>query len=173
MQLGVHRFFHIDRYQSLVEGQELTLNSRGLSQFGAIYWDALNSKAFDEMSNAEQRECLLESVRRESKFSGYTSRMQAFFGINTLEDARRFAEKIEPKSSKKIPVFEVFSSSFWSLDMNWLDYAADYEERRRYCVEYWHAAISNHNPETGERKPPHLEVLMALPVRVGKIIEWL
>jgi len=170
--LGVHRFFHIDRQKSLTEGQEITLDNRGLSRFGTVYWDAICTKGFDEMSHAEQREHLLENLRNEPRFSAYTSRMQAFFGVNTLDDARRFAEKIEPKPDYKVPVFEVFASTFWTLDMNWLDYSTDHETRVKYCREYWYAAISNHNPEVGERKPPHLEVIMALPVRIGKIVEW-
>lgn len=171
--MGVHRFFHIDRQKALAEGQEITLDDRKLSRFGAVYWDAIHAKRFDEMSHAEQRERLLEDFHNESRFSVYTSRMQAFFGVNTLDDARRFAEKIEPKPDYKVPVFEVFASTFWTLDMNWLDYnTTDHETRLTYCRNYWYAAISNHNPEAGERKPPHLEVLMALPVRIGKIVEW-
>lgn len=169
----MHRFYHIDRERQLTEGQVIELDDRGLSRFGSVYWDAISAKPFEELNDAEQREYLLEQIKKESNFSLYTSRMQAFFGANTIEDAKRFAEKIEPKSVEKIPIFEVFSSVFWTFDMNWLDYASDLETRTRYLRDYWFATISNHNPNTGERKPPHLEVMMALPVTIGKIVEWI
>ncbi|MDO9014739.1 MAG: hypothetical protein Q7U84_08195 [Polynucleobacter sp.] len=168
----MHRFFHVDRHKQLQEGQEVALNERGLSHLGMVYWDAIQSKPFESMSDAEQREHLLEKIRQEPKFSAYTSRMHAFFGANTIEDAKRFADKIEPKPTEPVPIFEVFASVFWTLDMNWLDYATDHEQRLRNLREYWYAAISNHNPQVGSRRPPHLEVLMALPVTVGKIVDW-
>lgn len=149
------------------------LDERGLSRFGAVYWDAITTKSFDQLNEAQQREALLEEIKREPRFNLYVSRMQAFFGANTLEDARRFYEKFEPRQPFSVPVYEVFASSYWSLDMNWLDYSAEHEQRVRYLREYWYATISNHNPENGERKPPLVEVLMALPVTIGKIVDWI
>lgn len=170
--MAAHRFFHVDRYRLLSEGQELQHDARGLSRFGAEYWDALCSKTFEDMNNSEQREYLLEAIRNEPKFGAYASRMRAFFGANTLDDAKRFAEKIEPRPAKCLPVFEVFATRFWTLDMNWLDYSADPEKRLQFLREYWYAGISNHNPEIGERRPPLLEVLMDLPITVGKVVTW-
>lgn len=172
-QVAEHRFFHVDRYKLLVEGQEVRLDERGLSRFGAVYWDAISSKPFQSLNESEQREYLLETIRKEPRFGAYASRMRSFFGANTLEEAKRFAAKIEPKPTEVVPIFEVFASRFWTLDMNWLDYSTHPEQRLRYLREYWYAAISNHNPEEGERKPPYLEVVMELPVRVGKIVAWI
>lgn len=170
--MAEHRFFHVDRYKHLIEGQEVKPDERGLSRFGAVYWDAICSKPFESLNESEQREYLLETIRNEPEFGAYTSRMRSFFGANSIEEAKRFADKIEPRSTEKVPVFEVFASKFWTLDMNWLDYSTDPEQRIRYLREYWYAAISNHNPEVGERNSPHLEVLMELPVRVGKVVAW-
>lgn len=170
--MGTHRFYHVDRHKQLTEGQVVRLDDRGLSSFGACYWDAVSTKPFGELTDAEQREFLLEQIRCEPKFSQYTSRMQAFFGANTILDARRFYEKVEPKQATPVPIYEVYASNYWSLDMNWLDYTTDHEKRVRYLREYWYAAISNHNPESGERRLPLLEVLMALPVTIGKVVEW-
>lgn len=169
----MHRFYHIDRERQLTEGKVINLDDRGLSRFGSVYWDAISTKPFEALNDAEQRECLLEQIKQEPNFSLYASRMQAFFGANTLEDAKRFAEKIVPKPVEKIPIFEVFASTFWTLDMNWLDYVSDPETRIRNLRDYWYATISNHNPSTGERKPPHLEVMMALPITIGRIVEWI
>lgn len=172
-ELAAHRFFHVDRYKLLTEGQEVKLDERGLSRFGTVYWDSIRSKPFEALNDSEQREYLLEAVRNEPKFSAYVSRMRGFYGTNSIEEAKRFLEKIEPRPAEKVPVFEVFATKFWTLDMNWLDYSTSPEQRMCYLREYWYAAISNHNPEAGERKPPLLEVLMELPVRVGKVVEWI
>lgn len=57
--------------------------------------------------------------------------------------------------------------------MNWLDYNSGHDKRVGYLRDYWYTAISNHNPIDGEqRRPPLLEVLMTLPVTVGKIVDW-
>jgi len=72
-----------------------------------------------------------------------------------------------------VPVFEVFASKYWSLDMNWLDYMTGHDQRVNYLRDYWLASITNHNPETGMRRPPQIEVLMALPVKIGKVVEWI
>lgn len=170
--MGVHLFYHVDRARTLAEGQEIVLDSRGLSRFGAVYWDAINRKPVEEMSDAEQREYLLEQIKQEDKFSLYTSRMQAIFGANSIEEARRFALSIEPRPGQKVPIYEIYASKFWTLDMNWLDYSTDHENRLKHFREYWYAAISNHNPADGKRKQPALEVLIALPARVGQVVEW-
>jgi hypothetical protein len=168
----MHRFYHADRYLNLVEGQTIELDSNGLTRFGAVYWEAISTKPFELLSEAEQREWLLERERQDPKFAAYPSRMQVFFAANTVDDARRFVEKSKEKPNAKVPIFEVFASTFWSLDMNWLDYATDPQTRLGYIREYWYAAISNHCPAEGERRPPLLEVLMKPPVRIGKVVAW-
>lgn len=168
----MHRFYHADRYLNLTEGQTIDLDSNGLTRFGAIYWHAISTKPFEQLNGAEQREWLLERERHDPKFAAYPSRMQSFFGANTMEDARRFVEKSIERPHAKVPIYEVYASTFWSLDMNWLDYSADLETRLGYIRNYWYASISNHCPAEGERRPPLLEVLMKPPVRVGKIVDW-
>ena len=91
--MSEHRFFHVDRWKQLAEDQTIQLDERSLSRFGATYWDAIKNKPFMEMTDAEQREFLLEEIKQDQKFSLYTSRMQAFFGTNTLEEAKHFYEK--------------------------------------------------------------------------------
>lgn len=168
----MHRFYHADRYLNLVEGQIIELDSNGLSRFGAAYWEAISTRPFEQLSQAEEREWLLEREKQDPKFAFYPSRMQSFFAANTIDDARRFVEKSNDKPHDKVPIFEVFASEFWTLDMNWLDYATDLQTRLSYIRQYWYAAISNHSPAEGERRPPLLEVLMKPPVRVGKIVAW-
>lgn len=170
--MGLHRFYHADRNSTLVEGQIVELDSRGLSRFGAVYWDAIQTVPFEKMNEEEQREFQLEQLRNTPVFNGYTSRMQALFGANTIEEAKRFVDRIEPKSAAKVPIYEVYASTFFTFDMNWLDFTTDPFRRVIYLEDYWNAAISNHNPAEGERRLPSLEVLMALPVTIGKIVAW-
>jgi len=170
--LGLHRFYHADRELKLTEGQTIELDSRGLSRFGSVYWDAIHTVPIEKMNEAEQREFLLEQTRSLPVFMEHRpSRLQSLFGAISIEDARRFVDTIVPKAVRT-PIFEVFASSFSTLDMNWLDYASDPEMYIQNRRSYWYGEISNHNPEIGDRKPPMLEVLMQLPVKVGKIIEW-
>lgn len=171
--MGTHRFYHVDRYQQLKEGLVIELDENGLSRFGASYWAAISTKSFQDMTDAEQREYLLEKIKKDEKFSLYTSRMQAFFGSNTIGDAKRFYEKVNPNQPNPVPIYEIYASNFWTLDMNWMDYSTDHNQRLNYLTKYWYSEITNHNPESGERRPPLLEVLMALPVTVGKIVEWI
>ncbi|WP_143192548.1 hypothetical protein [Pseudomonas sp. BTN1] len=170
--MGIHRFYHADRWQGLTEGQTIELDSRGLSRFGSIYWDAICTKPFDSLTDAEQREFLLEQTRSLPVFSEHRcSRFQSMFGALSIEDAKRFVDTILPRP-ERVPIYEVFASSFCTLDMNWLDYASDVDTSIQNRRNYWYAEISNHNPETGDRKLPLLEVLMQLPVRVGKLVAW-
>lgn len=98
--------------------------------------------------------------------------MQSFFGSNSLEDAKRFYDHYNPKQEYPVPVYEVFASRFWSLDMNWLDFSNQAERRANYS-EYWQARISNHDPDSGNRRGPLLEVMMALPITVGRVVAWI
>lgn len=175
--MGLHRFYHLDREKLLTEGQVVALDEHGMSRFGSLYREAIFTKPFEQMSDAERRELMLENIRKEPKFSNYTtSRLQAFFGANSIEEIKRFAERIEPKAEGKVPVYEVFASEFWTLDMNWLDSAKNLEHvtnLEHSLLQYWYGSITNHNPEVGERNPPNLEILMTLPVTIGRIVEWI
>ena len=164
-----HVFYHADRYGSLKEKQEILLNDKNLSYFGDAYWNALQTKRVDEMNVSERREFLLEQIRREPRYSAYSSRMQSIFAANTIPEAILFANSIIPRPDYPIPIIEVFADRFWSLDSNWLDYNND-SMTYEYYRNYWEAKISNHCPLDGERRPPRLEVMIALPATTGKIV---
>ena len=181
-----HRFFHADRGAKLREGQVLTLGPDGYSSFGRYYQKRLvHAQAIGgNINGPDFREFLLDEIRKgDPRFEAYESRFRCFFGANTLDEARWFASRIDPVPTWPVPIVEVFASRFWTLDMNWMDY--DCHEREdsslslemhqrglKYFREYWHSAISNHCPSQGIRNPPRLEVLMALPVTIGKIVGW-
>ena len=167
------KFFHADRARSLIEGQVLELTSQNLSVFGQVYWSAISQKPFEDMSPAEQREYILDHIRSsDPRYRLYTSRLQSFFGANYLEEAIRFAEEIMPRPDYKVPIYEVFSDRYWSLDMNWADYIGPKDRLIENAHDYWSGRITNHESINGDRKTPRIEVMMALPVKIGKIVAY-
>jgi hypothetical protein len=167
------RFFHADRARSLIEGQVIELNSNNLSAFGKAYWPAIFQKSFEKMSSAEQREYILDRVRSENpQYQNYTSRLQSFFGANSMEEAIRFVGEIIPRPDYMVPIYEVFSDHYWSLDMNWTDFVGPKERLIQHAHDYWSGRITNHESINSDRKAPRIEVMMALPVKVGKIVAY-
>jgi hypothetical protein len=164
-----HIFYHADRAATLKEGQELLLDENGLSYFGKVYWPAIQDKQFDEMNDAEQREFCLHQIHSRPEYSLYTSRLQSIFAASSIAEAIVFANSIEPKPNHPIPIIEIFSDRFWTLDTVWLDYVIRTDGLDHF-VNYWKGKISNHHPKVGERMPPRLEVMIALPATAGKIV---
>ncbi|NKC15640.1 MAG: hypothetical protein GKR94_26625 [Gammaproteobacteria bacterium] len=168
----MHKFYHADRNSSLLEGQNIRLDKNGLSKFGAEYWPMISQRNIDSMNETQLREFYLEEIRKEKIFANYASRLQSMFDANSIQEAIWFAELIIPVPKKPIPIIEIYADRFWSLDMNWLDYKCDQKQSIAYYRNYWYAEISNHSPEQGERKPPKIEVLIALPAKAGNIVHY-
>lgn len=164
-----HLFYHADRATLLKENQEITLDKNGLSYFGKAYWHIFQTNKLEEMNEAQQREFHLENIKREERYSLYASRLQSIFAANTINEAIIFAESIVPKPSHPIPIIEIFADRFWNLDTNWLDYEGSLTNLNNYR-NYWDGLITNHHPKVGERRPPRLEVMIALPATTGKIV---
>lgn len=168
----MHKFYHADRNSSLLENQKIELDNNQLSRFGAAYWPSISQRDFSKMNKAQLREFHLEEIRNETEFSSYTSRLKCIFGANSLEDAIWFAGKILPIPDHPIPIIEIYAEKFWSLDANWLDYDCGPAQSIANYRSYWYAQISNHCPKKGERRPPKLEVLIALPANTGNIVHY-
>jgi hypothetical protein len=167
-----HRFFHVDRGRLLQEGMELELNEHGASRFGCHYWPTVLQLQLTQMDDAQWREFVLESIRQRPEFHRLPSRRQVLFAANSIEEAAVFGREINPRPDYAMPIFEVFASQFWTLDMSWTDYNCnrDFGRMANHAYDYWSGRITNHCPPTGERRPPRLEVLILLPARVGKIV---
>ena len=163
------KFYHADRAGLLKEETEVTLCERQLSPFGRVYWDDIVRKRSDgiQLSPNAQREFLIEEIRR-TEFSYATSRLQCFFGANYLDEAVRFAKSIVPVPDKPVSIYEVYASKFVSLDMNLIDSSLSDPDFSENIRRYWRRVISNHGPLSGNRKGPNIEVLLDLPVRIGK-----
>lgn len=164
-----HVFYHADRGASLKEYQEITLDENGLSYFGRTYWHTFQIKKFEKLNDAEQREFHLENIKKEPRYSLYASRLQSIFAANTINEAIIFANTIVPKPTHPIPIIEIFADRFWNLDTNWLDFEGSLTNLNNYR-SYWDGLITNHHPTVGERRPPLLEVMIALPAMTGKIV---
>ena len=167
-----HVFYHADRAASLREGQEITLDENGLSYFGKVYWPIFKTKQFEDMDSAQQRESNLENIKRESQYSLYASRLQSIFAANTIDEAIIFANSIIPKPTHPIPIIEIIADKFWNLDSTWLDFESSSANLKNYR-NYWDGIITNHHPSVGDRRPPRLEVMIALPATTGKIVRIL
>lgn len=164
-----HIFYHADRTASLKEDQEIKLDENGLSNFGKVYWPIFQTKQFEEMDLVQQREFHLEKIKQESRYSLYASRLESIFAANSIMDAIMFANSIVPKPTHPIPIIEIFADRFWSLDSNWLDFESP-PINLDYYRNYWDGKITNHHPKVGVRRPPRLEVMIALPAATGKIV---
>ncbi|MDO6435609.1 hypothetical protein Q4E93_33660 [Flavitalea sp. BT771] len=121
------------------------------------------------MNSAQLREYYLETIKREPRYHLYSSRLQSIFAANSIPEAIVFANSIEPKPKHPIPIIEIYATRFWNLDSNWLDFEPG-PNRIDLYRDYWEAKISNHCPDVGERRPPRLEVMIALPATAGKIV---
>jgi hypothetical protein len=163
------RFYHADRRGQLVENTELQLPQSGLSPFGQVYWNDINTHQDNpsQLSKAAQRESIVEEIRK-ANYPHAVSRFQCFFGANHVEDAVRFAKLIEPVPEHSIGIFEVFATAFVTLDMNHIDVDPSDPDYIQYVHWYWRRVISNHGPPSGNRRAPNLEVLMQFPVRIGR-----
>lgn len=163
------RFYHADRRGQLVENTELQLPQSGLSLFGQVYWNDINTHQYDtsQLSKAAQREFIVEEIRK-TEYPHAASRFRCFFGANYVEDAVRFAKSIEPVPEQSIGIYEVFATTFVTLDMNHIDVDPSDPDYIQNVHRYWRRVISNHGPSSGNRKAPNLEVLMQFPVRIGR-----
>ncbi|MEZ2829047.1 DUF2441 domain-containing protein [Serratia liquefaciens] len=165
------KFYHADRHSLMSEMSTILPMYNNTSKFGNFYiprFQSLDPKI--TMDGPTQRELLLENIRA-VQFPQQPSRLSCLFAANTIPDAKAFALSIVPTPSHSIRIFEVFASKFVILDSIWLDYdTADMETRIQYYKQYWWATISQHTPATYERKAPMLEVLLPLPVRMGRIV---
>ncbi len=168
-----HCFYHADRSRTLATGQSVELDENGHSKFGAFYWPSISTEMMENMSEPVLRETVLERIRREvpAFAQGRPSRLSALFAALTVEDAIWHAHNVLPPAEHEVPIFEIWTRDFVTLDLNWLDFQQPTRERREDNYRrYWWGEITNHNPLQGPRRPPRLEVLVNLPVTVGALV---
>lgn len=132
----------------------------GISRHGQIYLFGYPSFARRTQNNnlipsVEMIEAIFELVRRKD-FPELPSRMTSMFAWQTINEAKVFADSY-PQGSYKI--LEVESDNVFIGDMSLLTLGGQVINSYVLAKKYW----------SGERSPsPKLEVLISLPVIIGK-----
>lgn len=165
-------YFHVDCWNNLTPGQVVELGPNGLSKFGNVYAGALSQMSREALDRVHRRELDLEVIRRRD-FAQRRSRLDSFFAAPTLEEAKRHALRMNDAPGAEARVFEVFAdSNHDALDVMWLDILGldDAQMQHRYA-QYWAGARSSDLffGATSPR-PPLLEVLLPLPLRLGEVV---
>ncbi|EAA7385713.1 DUF2441 domain-containing protein [Salmonella enterica subsp. houtenae] len=166
------KFFHADRAGTLSENSVIELNEDGLSYFGTNYSQYFGTPLHEHPANA-LREALLEIIREKSKLFAEEcpSRYKCLFGALNVADAVQFARTIEPVPETDVRIFEVFANSYFIGDVNFIDAEPKNIERKaEYLKNYWLTKIYQGCYVSSPPRPPRLEVLLPLPVRVGEIV---
>lgn len=183
-------YYHVDRGNSLVEGQKIDLGSNKLSKFGQQYWDqfqscgiekisdeyCINSCCLDEMG---YREFWLEFFRLNDpslKELKCPSRLNSFFVFEKLENYKIFSRirSFSLHENTEYSIFEIYSEQDNPkfLDMAWLDFEfpRDYRKFGYYYRNYWLGNKISDDEEMKIRYPSKIEILLNEPIIVGKKI---
>lgn len=176
--------YHIDRYNTLYEGQLITLDNPsfskdsddyklsrfmfpdGISYHGSHYLHETISDSFDIL-NSSMIEIHLEMIRR-IYYSSLPSRMTSLFAIPSMEEVIYWAQILNPIYS--VFIIDVPTSQFIIRDaaflkggihqvQSGLSYSPAYNILP--LIHYWEGTYSKH---------PHLECIVRLPVRIGQKI---
>ncbi len=135
--LPLHTFFHVDMSRRLRPGMKIELSAQITSEFGAVYWKQFRNAGIEHfpsdqtippqthlLGKAAYREFWLELFRTgnpELKNLMLPSRLNSFFVVESIEDARRYITR--SNLGKHVPIFEVHSQEPGSkFDMTWLDH---------------------------------------------------
>jgi hypothetical protein len=174
-------FFFVDRYGTCIENTEMRLRApsygfphwtsenretpteiaatlleffpRGLSLHGERYFFERNQNAQGQFIIEHLIELVVELVRR-SDFSDRPSRMESFFGCESMESALNFRNRFG-KPWQRIFRVETFAS--FRADMNLLSLGASNASAANLARKYWSGSSS---------ESPFWEVLMASPIKV-------
>jgi hypothetical protein len=114
-------------------------------------------------NSGELREYCAEKVLQEDEFRHRFSRHCSLFGVRSIEESIAYARTILPPPDHPIPIFEVQSDMYQILDSNWLDFDCPLDRRLEYSRLYWRGYATNI-----PLRPPRWEVVMCLPVTIGR-----
>ena len=170
------KFFAVDRAQKLTENTFISLTKysdvnprelqihvdelypHGVSVHGERY--LINSNSHGQISSPAI-ELLFEYVRK-AYFPEVSSRFQSFFACETLSEAQAFKTRY---GNEENPIFEILSSNkCFRGNMNLLNNNRTSLVCSYIAHEYWKGS-------QGPDSQPFWELLLELPVTVGKQIE--
>lgn len=185
MESNFFKFYHADRAGTLHEGMTILPDGEGLSRFGRKYSGYFGVQLKD-MPDMAQRELRAEIIRSKTEYFSRNcpSRFSCFFGAPTIHDAVRFASAVTPAPPHSIKIFEVYANDYFIADMNNLDAHSEDPERISMLIhDYWSTKVyqgtrsqtpiyeCNYDQKSNQHwRTPHLEVLLPLPVLIGKVV---
>lgn len=168
-----HRFFHADGWNKLDPNQDIQPmgGPSGLSVFGTYYatqW----LRAHGPLTPALVREMDLDLIRQQA-FGHRSSRFRSMFCAKSIDDALHHVRRNTSNGPHQVVrVFEVYAKEFHEHDSMWLDLAGPAVNRslmqERY-VHYWKGDMSR-DLINGYVRPPLVEVLTPLPIRIGDLV---
>ena len=143
----------------------------GLSVFGVNYvrqW----LDADGQLTPALVREMDLELIRQ-AAFGHRSSRLRSMFCARSIDDALHHVRRNTSNNRHAVVrVFEVYAREFHELDSMWLDLVGPGVNRAfmqaRYS-RYWSGDMSS-DQISGIVRPPLIEVLTPLPIRIGGLV---
>lgn len=184
----MHTFFHVDMSRRLRPGMNIELSAQTTSEFGAVYWKQFRNAGIEHfpsdqtippqthlLGTAAYREFWLELFRTgnpELKNLMLPSRLNSFFVVESIEDARRYITR--SNLEKHVPIFEVHSQEPGvKFDMTWLDqqFPRDYREFGYYYLRYWKGLRIDDDPHLAshEKRGSLMEVLLDSPITIGQV----
>ncbi|MDN7754736.1 hypothetical protein [Burkholderia gladioli] len=186
-------YYHVDALGTLQTGAVIDARSNGWSKFGlqcvsrfraAGLLDALersdipSSPAINALTQDYRREFFLEHIRRHHPLvkNRSTSRLNSFFAVKSMEDARSFIVR-RPTSVGRVPrIFIVHTDGDHPAhDMNWLDFKFpdDPNYFAYHYVSYWNRVLTTEDQNMSGKlhgRLPIQEVLITSPVTIGAIV---
>lgn len=183
----MHTFFHVDMSRRLRPGMNIELSAQTTSEFGAVYWKQFRRAGIEHfpsdqtippqthlLGTAAYREFWLEFFRTgnpELKDLELPSRLNSFFVVESIEDARRYITR--SNLGKHVPIFEVHSQEPGSkFDMTWLDqqFPRDYQQFRYYYLHYWKGLRMDEDRYLAahETRGSLMEVLLSSTITIGQ-----
>lgn len=174
-------FYHIDRSNELKVGQILNLQSDsnfyqdikdkypdGLSHHGLLYYLKLaDTSAFTPNDYAAfHSECIKEEVLENERLTNFPNKASRFQSLFTVKSYKHISNWINNyQSFKDYNIFEINSNDYKDeYDIKWIDKIIDHSPTSYvYANNYWSGKHSD---------SPLLEVLIKLPVTIGKKVEF-
>lgn len=184
-------YYHVDRSNSLFEGQNIDLSCSHLSKFGQSYWRQFTLLGIEEISDeyksksnlldkSAYREFWLELFRKEDPMLQQVncpSRLNSFFVFEKLEEYKIFSQissSDSPIKNDEYSIFEIHSEQKNPkfLDMAWLDFdfPKDYTKFGYYYRNYWLGKKISDDTDMESKYLSKIEILLNEPIIVGKKI---
>ena len=182
-------FFHVDVSRKLRPGMEIELGAGMISEFGKKCWKHFHRAGIKDIPRLEdsqssvknldkfgRRELYLEIFRTghpELSKLDTISRLNAFFAVRSIADAKRYIARSNFPSD--LPIYEVQASGVgFEADSTWLDqeFPDDIRQYGYYYEMYWKGKEISQHPSLSvhEKRGTLIEVLFESDVTIGELV---